>query len=184
MKDSWGKRFHPYTEVFCRKNQLNGLYIPVNSQTRFLTIWFKKGAWLGVPPQCRGWEKPRPLEVPISRGGCAELLLCSSPEEGARRVGGNDFPPFSTGCCFLLGPSGSLERVQTWFPPLRPARLRLFSRFSSSRIQNSSSVSPSSPGKCFIMARWKHLSKLSDILVYSIGRQEDWLLGIVYRNCL
>ncbi|KAL0626113.1 hypothetical protein AAY473_005170 [Plecturocebus cupreus] len=97
-------------------------------------------------------------------------------EEGARRVGGKDFPPFSTGCCFLLGPSESLERVQTWLPPLRPARLRLFSRFSSSRIQNSSSVSPSSPGKCFIIARWKHRSKLSDILVYSTGRQEDWFL--------
>jgi hypothetical protein len=31
-------------------------------------------------------------------------------------------------------------------------------------------VSPSSPGKCFIIARWKHLSKLSDILVYSIRK--------------
>lgn len=133
----------------------------------FLTIWFKGGAWLGTLPQCRGREKPWPFDVPTSGGSCMELLLWSSPEEAARRAGGNDFPPFSTGGCFLLDPSVSLERVQTWLPLLLPDRLLLFSRFSSSLIQNSSSVSPSSPGKCFVMARWKHRSKLSDILVYS-----------------
>lgn len=118
-------------------------------------VWFRAGAWPGPPLQCRG------RDTPPSRGGCAE---------GARRPGGSDLPPFSTGCCLLLGPSGSRERVQAW-PPPRPARPRLFSRFSSSLIQNSSSVSPSSPGKCFAIARWKHRSRLSDILVYSTGTQ-------------
>lgn len=133
------------------------------------------GTGLGMPPYCRERGKPRPLEGPTSRVVGIEAPLGSSTEDdekeeeeeeeeeaGALEVAryGGGFPPFSRRCCLLPGPSGSRDRVQTLPVPERPVRRLLFSRLPSSLIQNSSSVSPSSPGKCFIIARWKHLSKL------------------------
>lgn len=146
-----------------------------NHQKPLLTIWPGCGTGLGMPPYCSERGKPLPLEGPTSREGCMEFPLGSSAEDeekeedeeeeeeaGALEVAryGGGFPPFSRRCCLLPGPSESRDRVQTLPPLERPVRRLLFSRLPSSLIQNSSSVSPSSPGKCFIIARWKHLSKL------------------------
>lgn len=142
-------------------------------QELLLTICPGCGTGLGMPPYCSERGKPRPLEGPTSRAACAGLPFGSSTEDeekeeeeeeeaGALEVAryGGGFPPFSRRCCLFPGPSGSRDRVQTLPVPERPERRLLFSRLPSSLIQNSSSVSPSSPGKCFIIARWKHLSKL------------------------
>ena len=139
-----------------------------NHQKPLLTIWPGCGTGLGMPPYCSERGKPLPLEGPTSRGGCMEFPLGSSAEDeekeedeeeeeeaGALEVAryGGGFPPFSRRCCLLPGPSESRDRVQTLPPLERPVRRLLFSRLPSSLIQNSSSVSPSSPGKCFIIAR-------------------------------